>query len=297
MHTMQNVPVCLLAAQDLPFTTNYLSWCRRELAARVHMLDHGQLGPPTPAGRTPAGSRRASMQQSSPPSSRPQSMTFVAEVDGNAKTPFSLSISALGPGDLIAGVGAGNVIARLSALSTADDGERDAGVKGTGDQASELPPLQLPQTPKAGEGLPSEVSLDAAQELGLRLSNAVLATPNDTQPPVVESSPDVTTAQVNGNQGSDVNGERVDLTQHLNASTGDMSRYPTTHFSNPPDLDLAAVLAVNPKLAALRSPSGILPTPSTLLPPARPVSANIRPAILANAKCSGYFVEPVCISL
>ncbi|KAF9653644.1 phosphatases II, partial [Thelephora ganbajun] len=34
--------------------------CRQELAAREHMLDHGQLGPPTPAF-TPAESRRPSM--------------------------------------------------------------------------------------------------------------------------------------------------------------------------------------------------------------------------------------------
>ncbi|TFY81663.1 hypothetical protein EWM64_g2347 [Hericium alpestre] len=36
--------------------------CRQELAAREHMLDHGQIGPPTPAGvLSPATSRRASM--------------------------------------------------------------------------------------------------------------------------------------------------------------------------------------------------------------------------------------------
>src|ERR1700691_4721824 len=35
---------------------------RQELATREHMLDHGQLGPPTPAvAFTPTGSRRPSM--------------------------------------------------------------------------------------------------------------------------------------------------------------------------------------------------------------------------------------------
>ncbi|KIY66872.1 phosphatases II [Cylindrobasidium torrendii FP15055 ss-10] len=36
--------------------------CRQELAAREHMLDHGQLGPATPAGTTPTSSRRPSMK-------------------------------------------------------------------------------------------------------------------------------------------------------------------------------------------------------------------------------------------
>uniref|UniRef100_A0A0W0FZG5 protein-tyrosine-phosphatase n=1 Tax=Moniliophthora roreri TaxID=221103 RepID=A0A0W0FZG5_MONRR len=34
--------------------------CRQELAAREHMLDHGQIGPATPASITPAASRRPS---------------------------------------------------------------------------------------------------------------------------------------------------------------------------------------------------------------------------------------------
>ena len=53
---------------------------------------------------------------------------------------------------------------------------------------------------------------------------------------------------------------------------------PTTHFTTPSDL--ASQLLTNPKLAGLRLEN-------------LPVSAVNSPPILLNAKCSGYFVEPV----
>jgi len=53
--------------------------------------------------------------------------------------------------------------------------------------------------------------------------------------------------------------------------------------------DLAAQLYANPKLAALRGP---MPLSMTPIQPVRD-KASISPPILANTKCSGYFVEPV----
>lgn len=51
--------------------------CRQELAAREHMLDHGQLGPPTPAvAFTPAASRRPSMNGPQRPKSRQPSINL-----------------------------------------------------------------------------------------------------------------------------------------------------------------------------------------------------------------------------
>lgn len=51
--------------------------------------------------------------------------------------------------------------------------------------------------------------------------------------------------------------------------------------------DLSAELYSNPKIAALRSGLSVIPTPSPSLNSPR------GSPMLANAKCSGYFVEPV----
>jgi dual specificity phosphatase 12 len=82
---------------------------------------------------------------------------------------------------------------------------------------------------------------------------------------------------------------------------------PTTNKSRPPPAlsaistavgplqhgaDLAAQLHANPKLAALRSPSGLSMTPLNNAPRGIDKS-SISPPILMNPKCSGYFVEPV----
>ncbi len=72
--------------------------------------------------------------------------------------------------------------------------------------------------------------------------------------------------------------------------------------------DLAAQLASHPKLAALRTPSGLAMTPAsggpspTRTAPQSPGLVNVKsanyfapvsPPLLINPKCSGYFVEPV----
>ncbi|KDQ58506.1 hypothetical protein JAAARDRAFT_34319 [Jaapia argillacea MUCL 33604] len=59
-------------------------------------------------------------------------------------------------------------------------------------------------------------------------------------------------------------------------------------FSHPSDL--AAQLFANPKLAALRSPMAM--TPMTQTPSVKPTQPIPAP-ILINAKCSGYFLEPM----
>lgn len=98
-----------------------------------------------------------------------------------------------------------------------------------------------------------DFSVDAATNLGRRMSDAVISTPSDAEPGQPPSSTEVE----------------------------------TTQFSSPGDL--AAQLYANPKLAALRGSMGMGITPlQTNVKP-----SVVSPPILANPKCSGYFVEPV----
>ncbi|KAG1823341.1 protein-tyrosine phosphatase-like protein [Suillus subaureus] len=94
--------------------------CRQELATREHMLDHGQLGPPTPAlpSLSPATSRRPSANDRGTSSRRP-SMSL-----GARALMESLSMSSLS----------------MSALDTDDDHEPDEPKNGHTD---DLPPLRV----------------------------------------------------------------------------------------------------------------------------------------------------------
>ncbi|KAK0454898.1 hypothetical protein EV421DRAFT_1759917 [Armillaria borealis] len=221
---------------------------------REHMLDHGQLGPATPASQTPAG------LGSSSDAPRPRRPTFGGLGD-------SLSMSALETDDPpmttrtmrnpISQSRGGKtdhlpILSRslmdslsMSALETEDDDEIDL----SGVTKTDL-------TPTNNAGVPS---IDAATFLGRRLSDAVIAmSPSDTEPGQPPSAPQ------NGAE--------------------------TTQFSSPGDL--AAQLYANPKLAALRTPMGMGMT-SIQTNVNRSNTSTSSPPILMNPKCSGYFVEPV----
>ncbi|KAJ7689404.1 hypothetical protein B0H17DRAFT_937233 [Mycena rosella] len=237
--------------------------CRQELATREHMLDHGQLGAPTPAAGTPATSRHPSMSMAVRPhlgsatssSTRPRRPSILGDStlsmsaldtdetpDGDvAPSPHRTSSDPprrprLRP--LISGIAdltmsaldAGGVSA--SALETEDASDED----GSGEDAEPQP------QPRA----------HALAALGRRLSDAVIASPADTAP----TSP--------------------------TADDGPAARPPvTTRFSSTDDI--AAQLYAHPKLAASRVPG------TSMSPLALPTS----PPILVNPKCSGYFVEPM----
>lgn len=236
--------------------------CRQELATREHMLDHGQLGAPTPASLTPVVSRHPSMNNAVRPrlgpgtgsssSTRPRrpsglgesmlSMSALdtdedpADADGEADpTPRARRTSSdparrprLRP--LVSGFADLTMSSlSMSALETEDDN----------DSAPEDPaePQGHGQAP-----LPSTHAFTAASRLGRRLSDAVLASPKDTSP------------------------------------TSPQDGAATTHFSSSDDI--AAQLFAHPKLAAFR------------MSPLQPAAA-VSPPILVNPKCSGYFVEPM----
>ncbi|KAG6812879.1 hypothetical protein H0H92_015807 [Tricholoma furcatifolium] len=249
--------------------------CRRELATREHMLDHGQLGPATPAVGTPAASRRSS--------SSTKSVSSLTQVRSSGAIsglgePRARRPSHKGLGDTLT----------MSSMDVNSNGGSGSSLsrRSSGDK----PPLQmLPEHPPGSslqstsalesddedpsgtvENL-SSLSHEAARIIGRRMSDAVLSPLSEP----LESPLEV-------------------LEKARRASNDSQTLAPsaekaiTTTFISP--TDLAAELYSNPKLAALRtshipSPSlGVSPTPK---PP--PQSAPI----LANPKCSGYFVEPM----
>ncbi|KAF8637468.1 hypothetical protein AX16_010796 [Volvariella volvacea WC 439] len=95
--------------------------CRQELATREHMIDHGQLGPPTPAALTPAGSRR--------PSSNLQPLTQIASntpthPEGQ-RTVGSLAMTSVDVN------GAGETVISQSDYAVEDDARDDNGEQDT----------------------------------------------------------------------------------------------------------------------------------------------------------------------
>ncbi|KAF8155595.1 hypothetical protein B0H34DRAFT_659598 [Crassisporium funariophilum] len=111
------------------------------------------------------------------------------------------------------------------------------------------------------------IPIDALQSLGQQLSDAVISTAPGFKTQIDQAKKPL----AGGNPDS---------------GTSATSDHPTTHFNAPSDI--AAQLFANPKLAALRpaATSSVL-SPTSIL---KPVGSA---PILANPKCSGYFVEPM----
>ncbi|KAJ6472654.1 hypothetical protein DFH09DRAFT_1057900 [Mycena vulgaris] len=259
--------------------------CRQELATREHMLDHGQLGAPTPAGATPIGSRRPSMTMASRPrlgsigvsNSRPRRPSGLAE---------TLSMSALATDDPSAEGGGESTDPpgprRMSSdPSAGGEGEptEPPGPRRTSSDPPRRPRLRPlisglvdlsmsaletddsgpedgPTDAEQQQSVSNTHSFVAATRLGRRLSNAMLGSPAHTPPAEPDAVPEATVAA-------------------------------TTYFSAADDI--AAQLFAHPKLAAFRPPMMSPLTPLQNAPKSLPVS----PPILVNPKCSGYFVEPM----
>ncbi|KAJ7204785.1 hypothetical protein GGX14DRAFT_459753 [Mycena pura] len=240
--------------------------CRQELATREHMLDHGQLGAPTPAAASPAASRHPSMNMVTRPRLGSSSASRPRRPSGLAET---LQMSALDTDDTD-----DRPEANASAKPAAAD-ESKPGARRTSSDPPQRPRLHsilsgvadLPISALSMSALdteddsgpedaplPNTSTFMAATRLGRRLSDAMLASPAETTPE-----------------------------QPADTSSG-AERPPTTRFSS--SGDIAAQLLANPKLAALR---GLPMSPLQTAPKAQPVSQPI----LINPKCSGYFVEPM----
>ena len=230
-----------------------LSAVRQELATREHMLDHGQLGPATPADSPVTSRRSSSSSHAVSVPRRPSESTLrrPSRLSFSSKFGESLSMSSIEPTT----VQSAHPIHTLRGMAqTSMDSNSALDIEDESDIDN-----TFSANPSSAEldSSKEDVSIDAAHILGLQLSDAVVSTVTDGK---VQSE-----AQSKGRN-----------------STGD-AVLPDEHFIRPSALSLQ--LFANPALAALR------PTNSPTSP-VSPGSVN-SPPILLNTKCSGYFVEPV----
>ncbi|KDQ32112.1 hypothetical protein PLEOSDRAFT_1034159 [Pleurotus ostreatus PC15] len=249
--------------------------CRQELATREHMLDHGQLGPSTPAvSRRPSTNDPGPLRR--PSTSQPRSR-LGSSTDTRPRRPSllsfgdSLSIPEAEDGEATAKPAPSPDTPHASKVRRSSSGGGGAGEArrpamrpfAAGLSRSLLDSLSMSalETEDDSEGEPpeaaskaSELSLGVASLLGRRMSDAVLAT----------------LSEPNGPPGSEPQDSIID-----------------THFSS--SSDMATQLNGNPALAGLRGSLGMAMTPLSGKTPATPIS----PPILMNPKCAGYFVEPM----
>jgi dual specificity phosphatase 12 len=239
------------------------------------MLDHGQLGPDTPATSRPASlndpspSRRSSRPDSIPPSSDQQTPSMASRT-GSGTDHRSRRPSGLGLSDVRGVLGRGDSLS-MSALETEDPSEASSGESEMAENQEKERGKELSRsraTRRNSSGIsnrkatehsnsrprPPQISLEAATSLGHQLSDAISASPNLPQdrvpPPLVET---MSTADVNSQPHS----------------------APPREVTSPSDL--AAHLFANPNLVSLKW--------------------GTSPPILNNSQCSGYFLEPVGTNL
>lgn len=267
--------------------------CRHELATREHMLDHGQLGPATPATRSPATSRRPSTLSSHRPSMSQSRPHVSAITDSRPRRPSlltfgdSLTMSSLDTDeDTSASEGEATAKPTVSPPSSTSSLARRVSVpdrltlrnlNSLGDPLSmsaledsddeDATPSLADTTGRTGYIYnPASMSDETARMLGRRLSDAMLSSPAEIR-------------NRSSEQGADQQGIPDD-----NPPLCPEQQHPPTYLVSP--AELAAQLHANPKLAALRSPMVMTPLASKAASP-------ISPPILMNPKCSGYFVEPM----
>lgn len=277
---------------------------RAELANREHMLDHGQLGPPTPAvAFSPVSSRRPSdvipRRPSSSSSRRPSggalSMTLPRPRRGSSSGPTRPSP--------LTSVEGSNGLAGLSMSALDDDEGKNAS------QEDELPTGSASQSQRRrgssfGDDLRSR--LLAGLSIGISSNLSMSALDSDDEEPVssVTAPPGtVSTPKAGGIPPAETVSSPLATSGTSDTVSEDTGSAQIAGKSRPPPVsagvsnlqhgvDLAAQLHANPKLAALRSPGGLSMTP--LQPATRVIDkSTISPPILMNPKCSGYFVEPV----
>jgi dual specificity phosphatase 12 len=279
------------------------------------MLDHGQLGPPTPAvAFSPATSRRPSAHDAAPrrASSSSSRRPSAGALSMTASRPRLGSSGPTRPKPLTPLEGSSGLsgLAASMSMSALDDEEGKSP-----SQENELPASQAAQPQRRrsnsfGSDLRSRL-LAGLASIPSNLSMSALDSDDEesvvssTAPPVTASTPRTSGAPTENTISS------PSLTSGTSGTISEKrEQAPTTGKNRPPlavstgstsagtlqhGADLAAQLHANPKLAVLRAPGGLAMTPLNTANTASRVidKSHMSPPILMNPKCSGYFVEPV----
>lgn len=305
--------------------------CRQELAAREHMLDHGQVGPGTPASVfafSPAASRRASStaQDAIRPAFTPlASMSRRGSAGAGGERPIALATLNGEPIPLPL------PLRRFSGSSASSRPESPVNLSrrpSRGARRGSLLANEVSPSGLAGATIPEGVAVDDSSAIADddEDDDEGHGSDGDDGGDVHQRERNTNEAEFNGADTKDANGS---ANPNANASPTEANAARTLrrsgsnsgsglNFMSP--MDLAAQLNAHPKLAALRSPAlggigGLQPmTPLTPLTTTSSVgtastatnvnastSANslaklaaVRsPPLLINSTCSGYFLEPV----
>ena len=272
------------------------------------MLDHGQLGPPTPAiALSPVTSRRPSTHD---PVARRPSSSSSRRLSGGALGMTAMSRPRLG---------STSGVTRHSPLTPVEGSHGLAGQVGSlsmsalEDDDDDVKSRNLESDPLTSSTLQSQTrrSSSFGTDLRSRLLAGLSLVPSGLSMSALDSdddeSADSTPATMSSTPRTDGTHTTETTTSSLATEAIDPDSVPITNKNRPPlasstaapgvstlqhGAELAAQLHSNPKLAALRSPGGFTMTP--IQTNTRAIDkASISPPILMNPKCSGYFVEPV----
>jgi dual specificity phosphatase 12 len=287
---------------------------RTELANREHMLDHGQLGPPTPAvALSPATSRRPSTNDVAP--RRPSSSSSrrpSAGVLGITRPRLGSSSGPTRPSPLTPVDGLSGLAASLS-MSALDDDESKSANQESDPPAGQPVQPQRRRSGSFGTDLRSRLLSGLSGGISTNLSMSALDSDDDESVGSTTSpSATVSTPRMGGIPTAETVPSTAPTSGASETVSANSDSTPTSGKSRPPPppplsiasagggslqhgADLAAQLHANPKLSALRPPGGFTMTPLHTAP--RVVDkSSISPPILMNSKCSGYFVEPVSLT-
>ncbi len=260
------------------------------------MLDHGQVGPETPASATPAISRRPSAGTQD----KPMGFTPIQPVSRSASHGASMQER------LAKSVNSADDISSPTRRFSQSINAR------AGSSGQDLQPLvpSLPISRRASGTTRSRRPSTLVSEISA-LREVITASPvdgNEGVPSISENANESNTSALD----TDSEDEEDQVAPPQSSSTnpppprpqaagarGSASRSAPSNLSH--SSDIAAQLNAHPKLAALRSPAplssmgGIQPMTKISSPSSSSTYFNKSPPLLINNTCSGYFLEPVSL--